>query len=1561
MPYGKASQQPTRRSPREESGKEEESEIELDPTAREDTLSPLYSASSAGAASCSTSVSSSQLEMILAANSKAMESSMMSILASMTTPASASSVAPTPAVAPRPQVTVPKWTEGDQPFAFFSKLETALTHNGVDKAAWGRLLPVYLSGRAELAFAQVDSTLLGDYEAVKECLLQSLGDTPEEADRQWWTMKRRSGEQISAFCLRLSSTGIRRFSGLVTREEIVQKVLLSRFMFLLSPEAYACVSAKDPKNAQEAAKMVQDFEGRDSFSKNLLTSRRPSYQHYKRENGSSNGGTGNSNPRSSGNGNQGSGGTSSSGSSSGVKEGTSGHHPSSGDSSSSSSRGRGDRHSKKPVICHNCGEPGHIRPNCPNRVRSVKSPESEELIEVDGFLAGVPVEGLKIDTGAGKTVVEAKYIPQSAYLDQSIVLDSWRGRELSRHKLAKITIKVDDVSSEAVVAVAEAGELDCPALLGRNVGPALYAKLTAIVAANANAALIASEVDEVPMQIVTDEVPMQIVNDEVTMQIVNDEVPMQNVKPEVVRVTRAQAEKARKEEAADKLASANSGSDPLPLEDIFGFSDEFYDDEVLKDGRTVSDLVPTPLHECEGLMENGPTDIPLSNLKIADRDDLSSEQEADPTLKAQRLLATKKEKGYAFEKGILTHTTSDELGDECRRILVPKGRRKKVLEIAHSHILAGHFGRKKTFLRLSGRFLWPRMWQEVKEFVSSCSGCQKASRKDKARAPLQPLQVESEPFSKVAYDLVGPLPTSKAGFRYILTMMDLFTKFPAAVPLKRVDNLTVIEAMMDIFSSYGLPKALLTDQGSVFTSKLTNAMCDQFGIKKIQTTPYHPQSDGALERFHASLKGMLKRSGGNLKEWDKLLKYHLFAYRSTPHCTTGYAPFTLLFGRDVRGPLDILHETWLSADCEQVSVHEWLNAVQAQMEEMAVVVGRKESVAKQKMKYQYDKSVTVKAFAEGDMVLVWKPGIHSKMGASWDGPYVVGKQKSPVTYTVHIPGKSSKGKVLHVNLLKKWTTPAARIHRVTIVNEEEEDDVICPVGLKLGRHLFVPSEQQQAALDKVLCSFPEVLKSEPGRTSVTELVINTGDHPPVCAHPWRIAPRYKEEVRAQINQLLELGILQPSTSPWSSNICTVKKKDGSIRICLDYRAVNSITIPDPYQMPLIEELLDLLGTAKFISKVDLNKGFHQIPISPLDMSKTAFCTPWGKYEFKVMPFGLRNGPAVFQRLMDQVLQQDGDRAVVYIDDIGIFSCTWDEHCRDIGIVLSRLKDAGLTANVTKCSWGQTHCEFLGHLVGKGMVSPAELKVQAVRQFTRPVTKKQVRQFLGLTGYYRRFVPQYASQSFNLTETTRKSSPERVAWNEALECEFVYLKNCICSAPCLTLPVVGDVFLLQTDASGVGVGAVLAVVRDGQEYPMAYYSRKLQPRERKYSASELEGLAVVASVKHFDAYLMTHPFTLQTDHRALTFLNEAKHNNGRLARWALLLQQFTFNIVYKKGSLNTNADTLSRMFPEDLPSRMPDAPAAYEGPPAVVPPVSSTTEGGGDVMESPSLAAAAHNI
>ena len=660
---------------------------------------------------------------------------------------------------------------------------------------------------------------------------------------------------------------------------------------------------------------------------------------------------------------------------------------------------------------------------------------------------------------------------------------------------------------------------------------------------------------------------------------------------------------------------------------------------------------------------------------------------------------------------------------------------------------------------------------------------------------------------------------------------------------------------------------------------------------------------------------MLKKADKDIKYWDRHLKFLLFAYRDTPHCVTGFSPFTLLFGRDVRGPLELLRNAWVEGESEEADVCEWLLSVKARMVEMAVVVSDREKKAKETMKRFYDRSAKVKTFEAGDMVLVRKPGIQCKMGDSWEGPYQIEKQVSPVTYKIQLPGRPQKSKVLHCNMLRKWSTPAEKIHRVAIISEEESGSEPSP-GLTLVRDGFVPSVAEQEQLDDVLRDYEDVLRPEPGRTEAMRLSIITGEHEPVRSHPYRIPPRWKEEVKGQIDQLLKLGIIRPSVSPWSSSVVTVGKKDGGVRICIDFRAVNSITQPDPYQMPLIEEILDMLAAAKFISKIDLNKGFHQIPIEPGDRQKTAFCTPWGKFEFCFMPFGLRNGPAVFQRMMDGLLHQDKEMSQVYIDDIAVFSSTWEEHCGHIARVLSRLRKAGLTANVKKCQWGQTKCEFLGHVVGAGKVTPVELKVRAVREFQQPQSKKQVRQFLGLTGYYRRFVPKYAEHSYELTEATKKSAPERVVWNNVMCDEFIYLKDALCSLPSLTLPLTNDEFVLQTDASGVGLGAVLSVKRDGEELPVAFYSRKLQPRERRYCATELEGLAVVDSVRHFDAYLVTHPFVVETDHNALEFLNSANHTNGRMARWAMRLEPFTFHIRYRPGPLNANADALSRLFQEE---------------------------------------------
>jgi hypothetical protein len=308
--------------------------------------------------------------------------------------------------------------------------------------------------------------------------------------------------------------------------------------------------------------------------------------------------------------------------------------------------------------------------------------------------------------------------------------------------------------------------------------------------------------------------------------------------------------------------------------------------------------------------------------------------------------------------------------------------------------------------------------------------------------------------------------------------------------------------------------------------------------------------------------------------------------------------------------------------------------------------------------------------------------------------------------------------------------------------------------------------------------------------------------------------------------------------------------------------------------------------------------------------KTAFATPIGLYQFRMMPFGLKGAPATFQRLMDHVLR-DLDFSDAFFDDIDICSPDWDTHLRHLRAVFTCLHQAHLTAKPKKCHFAMPYCSFLGHIIGQGCVMPGEEKVKAVRDFQIPKTKSDVRSFLGLAGYYRRFVPNFASVASPLTQLTKKDSPDKVKWHHTLQASFDSLKKTLTSFPVLRNPDFKKQFYLQTDASGVGLGSVLSQGEGDNEHPVAYWSRKLLPRETRYAAVEKECLAVVESIKAFKHYLIGRHFTVQTDHRALQWLEKMKDSNPRLTRWTILLQPYDFSILYRPGTTNGNADGLSR--------------------------------------------------
>ena len=356
--------------------------------------------------------------------------------------------------------------------------------------------------------------------------------------------------------------------------------------------------------------------------------------------------------------------------------------------------------------------------------------------------------------------------------------------------------------------------------------------------------------------------------------------------------------------------------------------------------------------------------------------------------------------------------------------------------------------------------------------------------------------------------------------------------------------------------------------------------------------------------------------------------------------------------------------------------------------------------------------------------------------------------------------------------------------------------------------------------------------------------------------------------------MMKTGIVRESSSPYASPMVIVKKKDGSNRICVDYRKLNRITVTDPEPMTAAEDLFQKLGKCQYYSTIDLSKGYWQIPVARRDVPKTAFVTPDGCYEFLRMPFGMKNSGVTLVRGMRRLLQ-DMDNVKSFIDDLIVYTEDWDTHLQVLDELLQRLQQAHLVVRPTKCVFGSRSVEFLGHLVGGDCISINEEHLEKIRQAKRPTTKKEVRSFLGLANYYRDHIPSFAVIAAPLSDLTKKGLPERVQWQDAQEKAFVTLRKNLMRRPILRLPDHGKSFVLRTDASNNGLGAALMQEHDGKFYPIAYGSKKLSSAEQKYSTIEKECLAIVWGILKFHLYLAGKPFVLQTDHRPLSFLNKTK--------------------------------------------------------------------------------------
>ena len=402
----------------------------------------------------------------------------------------------------------------------------------------------------------------------------------------------------------------------------------------------------------------------------------------------------------------------------------------------------------------------------------------------------------------------------------------------------------------------------------------------------------------------------------------------------------------------------------------------------------------------------------------------------------------------------------------------------------------------------------------------------------------------------------------------------------------------------------------------------------------------------------------------------------------------------------------------------------------------------------------------------------------------------------------------------------------------------------------------------------------------------------------------------RQAAEDKIREMAAGGVIEPSSSPWAAPAVLVKKKDGSWRFCVDYRRLNEVTRKDSYPLPRIDDALDYIGGSSWFSSLDLRSGYWQVELAPEARPKTAFTIGQGLWQFCVMPFGLCNAPATFERMMERVLASiPRSRCVVYLDDLLV-------HARDFGGALANLREvlgairrAGLRLNPAKCSLLARETLFLGHVVNAHGVATNPAKAAAVRDWPTPTNAGELRSFLGLAGYYRRFVQDFATVASPLHRLTEAGRP--YVWDDACATAFAQLQAVLTEAPVLAYPDAGRPFVLDTDASNVGVGAVLSQGVGEGERPVAYFSRTLSRAERNYCVTRRELLAVVLAVRHFRPYLHGKRFLVRTDHASLTWLLSFKNPEGQVARWLEILQEYDFEIQHRAGRIHNNADALSR--------------------------------------------------
>ena len=469
-------------------------------------------------------------------------------------------------------------------------------------------------------------------------------------------------------------------------------------------------------------------------------------------------------------------------------------------------------------------------------------------------------------------------------------------------------------------------------------------------------------------------------------------------------------------------------------------------------------------------------------------------------------------------------------------------------------------------------------------------------------------------------------------------------------------------------------------------------------------------------------------------------------------------------------------------------------------------------------------------------------------------------------------------------------------------------ETVKPDSFTPPKYQLEPTIQQQ--LDFLLKTFKDQFtkdKTTIGTMPLTQMSIDMGDSDPVSQKPYPVAMKHYQWVKEEIDKLLEAGVIRNSHSSWLAPIIVVPKGDGGKRLVIDYRALNKVTRKFVWPMPKVEDIFSQLNGAKYFSTLDLRARYHDIGLTTDSIPKTAFTSPFGKYEYVKVPFGLAQAPAYFQELMTGVLK-DLPFAMAYLDDIIIYSSTPEEHLEHIRTVFGKLHDAKLSMKLSKCHFFTKEIQYLGHILGSEGVKPVPAKTEAIKAMHPPVNPKQVCAFLGLVGYYRKFIKNFTKIAKPLTMLTRMDI--KIEWKDTHQDAFIKLKEAIIQAPILRYPDTTKPYIVYTDASDDACGAQLSQLHEGTEFPVAFLSHTFTDTQRRWSTPEQEAYGIYFAIKKWNYYLQGADITVRNDHKPLARFLNGKNENTKINRWGLELTSYNIMFEWISGARNKAADCLS---------------------------------------------------